>query len=221
MSIDVQIISLVDEFSVVRQSEIDGADPRTLRIVGRGSFLSAQRVFINDYTVDSFTIVSATVLLVNPPSLFDNTEVQNMKVSVASGEYTGVDRARLIFGPTKNVRAVSGLQKLVQQIVKTLLTTSGTNKFDTAYGGDLLREIGTSFTAEAGPRVSAAVARAVSTTEESMIVSQVNESGLSAEERLLRLTLDSVVFDSASLEVRATVKLVTYAGNTIDIPLTL
>ena len=221
MSVDIQIISLVDEFSVKGQSEIEGSQPRAIRVVGRRGFNSAQRVFINDYGVDDFTIVSDTVLLVFPPAMFDAISVVDMKIVVASGEYTGGDQARLLFGPTKNVLAISGLQKLVQQVAKTLLTTTGTNKFDVGYGGDLLRELGTSFDPEAGARISAAVARAVSSTEESMIVSQVGERGLAAEERLLRLTLDSVVFDTALQEVRATVKLVTYAGKVVGIPLTL
>ena len=221
MSVDIQIVSLVDEFSVTAQEEIPEADPRAIRVHGRRGFYSTQRVFLNDYGVDAFTIVSDTLLLVFPPALFNAVDVVNMKIVVASGEYTGGDQARLVFGPTKNVRKVAGLQKLVQQITKTLLTTSGTNKFDLGYGGDLLRELGTAFDPEAASRINAAVARAVATTEESMIVSQVGERGLSADERLLRLTLDAVVFDTALQEVRATVKLVTYAGKVVGIPLTL
>jgi phage baseplate assembly protein W len=221
MSTDIQIASLVDQFSVLSQEEVVGAIPRAIRLTGAGSFFSAQRVFINEYGVDDFTIISNTVLLVFPPSLFTSVAVEDMKIEVASGEYTGNQQARLIFGPTKNVRAVTGIQKLVQQIAKTLLTTSGTNKFDVGYGGDLLRELGTNFDPAAGGRISAAVARAVATTEESMIVSQLGERGLPADERLLRLTLDAVVIDTALQEVRATVKLVTYAGNTVGIPLTL
>lgn len=220
MSTDIQFVALVNEFQLLRIEEIADAIPRTLRIVGRGGFNTAQRVLINDYGLDTFTRVSDTVLLVNPPSLFDAVTVGQMKVSVVSGSYTG-GRARLLFGPTKNVRKVTGLQKLVQQIVKTLLSNVGSNKFSRSDGGGLVQSLGDGMSASGKSKVSALVATAVSSTESQVIAAQTGATGLTASERLLSLSLEGVEFNSAAQEVNATIKLLSYAGKSVSFPLTL
>lgn len=221
MSIDVQFCSLVDSLQVVGVVEIEGADPRTIRLAARSGFQDAQRVLINDYAVDTFTIVNDNYLLVNPPSLFDAVTIGQMSFAVVSGSYTGGKSARVVFGPTKNVRKVSGLQKLVQQVVKTLLSNSNSNKFSRGEGGDLLRTLGTTLSPEAKSRVTAAVSSAVSRTEEQILAAQSQARGLQSAERLMALQLGAVRFITDNLEVQAEIRLVTYAGKSIDIPLTL
>lgn len=221
MPYDVQVISLVDEYQIISTAEIEGAEPRAIRIVGRGGFNDAQRVIINDYGVDSFSIITDTILIVYPPSLFDNLTVGQMKFSVVSGSYSGGKSARLVFGPTKNVKRVSGLQSLVQKVVKTFLSNSNSNKFNLGEGGDLLRSLGGSMSIESKSRITALVAQAVDQTEAQVLSSQANVRGLAASERLLSFKLVEVNFLPDRLEVVAKVRLVTYAGKSVDIPLTL
>lgn len=221
MSIDVQFCSLVDSLQVVGASEIEGATPRTIRLVGRSGFQDAQRVIINDYAVDSFTIVNDNYLLVSPPSLFDALQISQMSFSVVSSSYTGGKSARVVFGPTKNVRKVSGLQKLVQQVVKTLLSNSNSNKFYIGTGGDLLKTLGSTLSPEAKSQITAAVASSVSRTEEQIRAAQSQAQGLLASEKLLSMQLGAVNFVTDNLEVRADIRLITYAGKSIDIPLSL
>jgi len=219
--IDVQFISLVDELQVLAAVEVPDAEPRAIRLQSRGGFFDAQRVLINDFGVDTFTVVNDNFLLVNPPNQFSTITVAQMDFAVVSGSYTGGRSARLVFGPTKTVRKVEGLQKLVQQVVKTFLSNVGSNKFARNDGGDLLRSLGATLSPEGRAKVTASVSQAVSRTEEQVRAAQLRVRGLPTVERLLSLQLDGVVYLADQFKVEAKVRLVTFAGKAIDIPLTL
>lgn len=220
MSIDVQICSLVDSLQVLEAVEVVDASPRSIRLRTRSGFRDAQRVYINDYAVDNFNIINDSYIMVYPPTLFAEIPLDEMVFAVTSSSYTG-GPARVTFGPTKNVRQVDGLQKLVQQVVKTLLSSVGSNKFTVGEGGGLLSSLGTTMSLSARAQVSAAIASSVSRTESQIFAAQGGVLGLQASERLLSLQVGAVNFFEDNLEVRADVRLVTYAGTSINIPLTL
>lgn len=221
MSYDYQFVSMVDDLAVDDVVDLAGADPRTLRVAGRGGFLSAQRVFVNDYGIDDFTVVSDQILLVRLTDLFASTPVFQMTVSVAAGELTNTNKVRLLFGSTRKTRKVNGLQKLVQQVVKMLLSAAGSNRFDPGEGGDVLRALGGSLEVGAGPRLSADLSRALSAIEEQLISSQASEQNLPAIERLLSLRLSGLSFNTEAQSVTASIRLVTFSGNSIEVPLIL
>lgn len=221
MSTDLQYISLVNELQLVRIEEITGADPRSLRIVGRGGFNTAQRVVINDYGLDNFTLVSDTVIVVDLPDLFEDVPAAQMTFAVVSGQYTGIGKARLVFGPTLHVRKVSGLQKLIQQVVKVLLSKIGSNKFNPGQGGGLVEALGDNLSPSGKSKISAAVAMAITNTEAQVIAAQTGALSISASERLLSFTLVGIEFVGESQSVNAILKLTSYAGRTVSFPLTL
>lgn len=220
MTVDIQFCSLVDSLQIVSAKEILDAVPRAIQLTTRQGFHSAQRVLISDYLVDTFTVIDDKHLIVYPPDdVFKDWLVSEMAFDVVSSEYSGGISARVIFGPTKNVKKVSGIQKLVQQVVKTLLSNSNSNKFSLGQGGNLLEGLGGSFTEASRVRLTAQVAEAVSRTDEQIKAGQQRAPGLAASERLLELRLGSVSFVGES--VHASMKLVTYSGKSIDIPLAL
>lgn len=221
MTVDIQTISLVDDLQVLGQEDIEGADPRTIRVIGRGGFNNAQRVIINNLGLDSFLVITDTVLLVEPGPSFVNVPVESMEIVVVSSQLTNTRRARLFFGPTRRLKRVSGIQKLIQAIVKMLLTNTNTNKFRLSEGGSLLRLLGFPLTESAQSRIVSGLSQAVSAVEEQLISTQANARGLASDERLLSLSLGEVVFLQESLEVQATIRLITFAGNTVSVPLVL
>jgi len=221
MSLDFQFISVVDKLQVTGVTDIEGAIPRTVRVTGTRGFQSAQRVEINDFGIDSFIVVSDTVLLVIPGDTLNSVPVFDMNIEVLSGELTSLNSVRLVFGPTKRTREVSGVQKLIQQVVKSLLSDGRSNRFDTSEGGDLLQSIGKSLSPSASAQISTALALSVSRTQEIFLAAQAVSTNLDATERLLSLELMGVQFNSASLEVEAQIRLVTLAGQSISVPLTL
>jgi phage baseplate assembly protein W len=221
MTIDIQVISVVDDLQVLGATELEGAEPRAIQIVGDGGFINAQRVIINEFGIDSFIVVNDRVLIVTPGSSLDNVAVENMDIVVVSSSLTNTRRARLFFGPTKRLSRVTGVQKLIQHIVKILLTNSGTNKFRLSEGGNLFRLLGFVLTEAGKSRIVSSLAQAVSSTEEQLTISQASASGLELDERLLSLTLGDVTFLEDTQEVLATIRLVTFAGRTVSVPLIL
>tara|TARA_R110002126_G_scaffold43113_3_gene123815 strand:+ start:303 stop:968 length:666 start_codon:yes stop_codon:yes gene_type:complete len=221
VSKDIQIISLVDDLQILSVADIEEAVPRTLRVVGAGGFNSAQRVLINDFGVDTFVLVSDTVLLVAPGDTFTNVPVENMNVVVISSALTGTQKARLVFGPTVRLKSVSGLQKLVQHVVKVLLTNVGSNKFRLQEGGGFLKLTAFPLTPAAQPRIVTAISEALSATETQTLAAQATQRNLDADERLLSLSMVGVSFDVERLEVVAKVRLVTFQGTSASIPLVL
>jgi len=218
---DIQFISMVDKLLVTSIEDIDGASPRTLRVYGKRGFKSAQRVEINDYGVDSFTVVSDMQLLVVPGSLFDDVETSRMSAVVHSSKLTSTDSMTLTLAPTKHTKSVSGVQKLVQQVVKVLLTNLGSNRFAPDEGGDLLRLVGESFSEDAMSQISAAVSQSITLTSRYILAEQAKRGKAAASERLMALTLEGVTYDSAVGEVAAKIRLTTMTGSTVDIPLAL
>ena len=221
MSTDIQVISVVDDLQVTSVEDIEGADPRALRLVGQGGFNNAQRVIINDYGIDTFVVVSDTVLLVSPGEIFDDVATASMNILVVSSSLTNTTRVRLFFGPTVRLKAVTGLQKLVQHVVKILLTNVGTNRFRIQEGGGLLKLTSFPLTPASRPRIVTALAQAVSATESQITAAQATQRGLAAEERLMGLALGGVAFDSDTLEVQATIRLTTFLGRSTSVPLVL
>lgn len=221
MSTDIQTISVVDDLQVIGVVDIEGAEPRTLRVVGKGGFNNAQRVIINNLGIDTFLVVSDTVLLVEPGASFDNVPAVSMDIVVVSSALTTSRRARLFFGPTKRLKRVSGVQKLIQVIVKMLLTNSNTNKFRLSEGGNLLKLLAFPLTPSSRSRIVTGLSQAVSSVEEQLVSTQTTARGLATDEKLLSLGLGDVVFLDASLEVQATIRLVTFAGQTVSVPLIL
>jgi phage baseplate assembly protein W len=119
------------------------------------------------------------------------------------------------------VKKISGFQKLVQQVVKLLLTNAGSNKYNLAEGGDLVRVIGSSLAPSARSRISTAITQAVTTTEEQIVATQAGIRGLPSSERLLSLVFTGVLFDETAGEARATIRVNTFAGRSVTVPLTL
>ena len=220
MSTDIQVISMVDDLAVSSVEEIAGSNPPALNVRG-SKFAAAQKVLINDYGVDKFTVVSDSLLIVYPGDTLASVAVSSMNLVVLAGDLTSVDRVRLIFGPTVRLRRVTGLQKIVQQVVKVLLTDKGSNRFLTTQGGSLIALTSFPLTSTAQTRLSGALATALADTKSHIIDAQTTQRGLSAEERLSELSLTDVTFDVTASEVKATVRLVTQAGNSVSVPLIL
>ena len=222
MTTDLQVISVVDDLQVTSVEEVEGAVPRTIRVVSaEGGLRFAQRVFINDFGVDTFIIVSDFSLLVAPGPTFDGLPVNQMSVVVVSDQATGRRRVRLFFGPTLQVSDVDGVQKLIQGVVKILLTSVGSNRFKLGQGGNLLKMLGTNLDPSSQAKISTTISQAVSATEEQVLNAQALESGLPADERLLALSLSNIVFLPDTLEAQATLRLTTFAGSSAVIPLIL
>ena len=217
---DLQFIVLSDNLPIMSVTELSGESVRTIRVEGSGDFTYAKKVTINDFSISDFTFVSRSVLYVRPPSSFDSVNVADMNVVVFSSQLTDAASALVEFDLTDTFTGVDGIQKLAQQVLKTLITTTQTNRFSVTEGGSLVKNLSGTLNPEESSTIAAQLSRSIADTKGFYLDAQVG-SNLPTAERLLDLTLNSLEFDSASLEVRATVRMVAFSGGSTILPITL
>ncbi len=215
---DIQFIQLVDELQVLAVEEVS-EEPRTLRVRGQGGFFATASVLVNEVYVSNFTVVSDTTLFLVLDSRFDDAEIDDLSLEVVSSELTDTTRARLVYGPSKHLRYVSGPMKLIQQVTKSMLSRARSNAFYRAEGGNLLEMVGGNLQVSASS-VAAGIAQAISATEELFQATQSSRA-LPANERLRSLTLEGLIYNDDTAEASARVKLRTMAGLSVEIPLYL
>ncbi len=122
--------------------------------------------------------------------------------------------------PTTNITKVEGLQKLVQQLLKFMLSNSGSNRFSPSEGGDVLRALGVSMDPNAKAQIAAVFTEAASRAEQYFLAAQVGRA-LPPSERLLSFKFSRVSFDADTQQAVAYLRLMTYAGQAISVPLVL
>jgi hypothetical protein len=219
---DLRFIAVSDAIQILDTSEVEGTSARTLKIISTGGMAHANRVYINGLGIDAFTILSRTSLLVTLPSTLDTVDLADMDISVSSSTLTSTKTpSSLSFGTTRSIKSVEGIQKLIQQVVKTLLSNIGSNRFSPYSGGGLIAGMrGVTMDRGASARISSVLQAAVNSTLETITSAQVGQV-ISADEKLLSLSVNSLNFDSSSTEVSAGITLITYAGTNFTIPLAL
>ena len=217
---DLQFIVLSDSLSILSATELTGQSVRTIKIESNGNLSYLKKVEINSFSVTDFTLVTNSIVYVRPPSQFDSVKVNEMDITLFSSQLTDPGTALIDFDFTDTFTSVEGTQKLAQQVLKTLITTSKTNRFNESEGGSLTKVLGGTLNPNESSQVAAAVSRAVSDTKTFYLNNQVS-SGLPSNERLLDLTLSSVEFDSTTLEVKAKLRLTTFSGESEVLPIIL
>jgi hypothetical protein len=210
---------LVDDYAITSREEIvvSKGTPRTILLGARGGGLAGvTRVLVNDVGVDDFSIVSDFEMLVRLPPLLDDASLANMGFIVYGAYATGRHRVRLIHAMTKRPRAVQGQQKLIQQVVRVLLSQVGTNKFDRSAGGNLALELDASLGEGRDPSV--AVAQAADATG-AFFKAHQRRSSLPANERLRALAFEGISYEDS--QAVALLRVQDYSGAAYSFPVVL
>lgn len=103
-------------------------------------FSSAQRVKINNEDVP-FSIVSKTEIMCALPEKAPTID----RIDVITTSKTINRQTYFEYMIDPNPATVIGMQKLIQQFIKLLLTTKGSDIFEPTIGGDLQQFVGTNF----------------------------------------------------------------------------
>ena len=189
---DIALVTFSDAVVLLSQEEVEGASPRTIRVTSNGGLRYTSRVFINDFAIDSFSAASSRVVLIYPPETLSSIDAADMDIVLHTSRRTSSQGpAVLTIGPTKNVRSISGINKLTQQVTKVLLTNQRTNRFDTSEGGNLMQGLGESFSPNNKTEIMRIVTQAVVNTSKTIIKNQLTQS-LPADEKLLSLAISNV-----------------------------
>ncbi len=107
---------------------------------------------------------------------------------------------------------VAGINKLVQQVVKIMLTTPGTDQWDLGVGGGIKSIVANISGSDDAQEAKAKIAVAVMGTERYLIDEQMGYN-ISNEEKLRSLSLDRVEFNEKDSSWVIRVKLLNMAGD--------
>lgn len=186
-----------------------GLSPKSLSIVGT-DFTSIEEVLINDIASPDVVVLSKTRLLAQvPPSL---KNVMLTSVTVIARELTISPRSVIKFQIGPVASKVSGILRLVQIFLKTLLTTPGRDIFAPRIGGNALKNVGLSFgKSESGNIVSDLIV-AVDTTRKQIMTIQARDPSIPRAERLLAATISAASYNRVEGALIVTVELTSQAG---------
>ena len=151
-------------------------------------------------------LVSSTQIIAQVPEPIADAVITDVAVLSAVPSYTQRSLIELTVG-TK-IRAISGTQRLVQNFVRLLLRTPGSNIFNKTSGGGLTQRIGTNM----DNRVTADIAIAIANTKQQIIAAQTPERNIPNEERLLSAEIANINVDTANAAVYVTLLLTSHAG---------
>lgn len=219
---DIQFITLADKIIVDQVKDLGV----TVTLSVRPTSLYVKSIEITDSTfgvelVDSanITILSEFELSFKKPDKLLNSNYSQVLYSFVTSVVTNSDRAELVFNPTARVVSVQGTQKLLQQIVKILLTNSGTNRYNPEEGGDIMSFLGTTTNSPGAEMLLAPVEDAVQRTKEFITQQQLGVT-LPPTERLLSLDItDYTIAEDGYLDIKIRVQ--TLSGDTVNIPLSI
>jgi hypothetical protein len=201
----IQLIRLLDVAPINRVTNAEGISPRSLVIQGK-DFRSVEQVLVNGIAAPEFVVVSETSLLAEVPEPFRDEPIN--EVTVLSQNLTLTERSLVEFTFGTRPKKVRGILRLMQNFIRQLLRTPGSNLFHPRSGGGLLRSVGGTLTA----RSAADVQVAVTLAKQYIIRSQTPVREVPSTERLLEAEITSLTPDTTSTSLYVTIVLTNHAG---------
>lgn len=121
------------------------------------------------------------------------------------------DTGLIKFGIGDSPPKLVGLNKLVQIVLITLLTSTGSDKFED-YGGGLMDLLGRPMNPSEITGIKSEIAIVVSSTQDQIISEQIDPN-LPPRERLLRIDLIDVQLNRDLLELEITIRIINEEGD--------
>jgi hypothetical protein len=198
---DIKVVYLRDVTPISNVAETEVFN--ILRVFGE-NFHKAAEVRINGITT-TFLVENDNMMLVDIPKGVD--EVGNVgDIDILATELTEMSGTnRLEFALTRGPRTSSGLSKLVQQFLKVLFTTPGTNIYYPNQGGGALQLLGNT-TDATGESLLVAFSEAIQRTSD-QIISEQGSTDIPTDEKLLEASVLGSSFQSSKGALIGMVKL--------------
>jgi hypothetical protein len=225
----VRDIQVVKSRQVLTPTSVKGIPgiPNVIEI--RGANLHAvTEVRINDSPSPSFAVESARRMVVQlprglsaTPRIIINEEGERVPlanlelirtVEVLTSTPVTTEPAKLFFEFGRTPRSVEGIQKLVQLVIKILLTTPGRDIFNPGLGGGFLSHVGKNISVNNSAGLMTDLTVGLSRTQSQIVAGQSADPSIPNDERLLSLDLADAVFDTASLSVFIAIRVQSVAG---------
>jgi len=201
---DIRIINAIDILPVTN-IDLISVLPFQVELKGAG-FMNATSVYINatqlfpKATAGSaygFTIISDNNILIDVPELLWETVIE--RVVVLGDTQTLTENTKIEFDLTA-LRPVSGISKVLQQFVKILMTTTGTNAFRPSEGGDIAHLAGANMDSSGVQGIVSRIQLGIKKCTRDLRNSQ-RYLNIPGEERILGVYPIDISYDSATASV--------------------
>jgi len=202
----IQVVRLLDTVTVTRAENVSKSSPRQIRVFG-SDFRSVELVIINGFETRDFIVDSEHVLRVVVPEVIEDSVI--MSVSVLSNRLTMTEKSLVTFDIGTKPRATRGTLRLLQNFVRLLFRTPGTNIFQPKSGGGIQHMVGGDTIDST--RIPGELAIAVRRVQGFIVGAQSSEQGIPSNERLLSSDILGIRQpDETSVEV--SIQITTHAG---------
>jgi hypothetical protein len=204
---DFRVVHAKAVLTVSSIAPVRNFDPPSIIVLG-DRLNRANEITYNGVQVDEWVVSSESRLVLRIPNSQVGRELAELLV-LATVQFAEQD-ALVQLGLARPVRAVSGIDRLVQQWVMTFLTTPGSDVFNLSSGGGGRSLVGKSVGGNTVP--AADIAIAVERTKSQLLKAQANNSSIPPSERLLSASLVSVSYDKSNTTAYAVVDLRNVVG---------
>lgn len=216
--IDLKILNIRDLLFISDVSFALGVSPLSLFISG-DRMDEASVVYVNDIESPEFVVMSKNRILAQVPTSERSSILR--KVAVVANT-PSVNRSSLLhFEVGKTIKAITGIEKLVQAYCKQLIQTPGTDRFRPNEGGGLLKLVGGNVSQGDVKNLQASVIGAISRARDQLLARQNLDRRIPADERLLTVTAQAVGFDATTTTLTASIALSAVSGQQAIANLTL
>lgn len=208
--IDFQVVRLQDVLPITSITRLVGVSPRSVEILG-SDFINVESVYLNDSLSPSIIVMSEKRILAQVPSDQVNETIRSAYVLSTRLSFTQRSLVELSIG--RRPQKVSGVLMLVQNFVRILLRTPGTNIFNPNLGGGLFKSIGKNIGANSRDRVGSDIAVSVARTRQAFIAAQTPDRRIPPEERLLTADIIGLSVVPEQGTIYATISVKSQAGS--------
>lgn len=194
----IRLVRLLDVLPVNAARNAPGVSPRSL-IVSCENLRAVDQVLLNGIESPAFVVYSETALLVMVPDVLADARIT--EIVVLSSQPSMTQQSLVELGVGARLTSIEGRMRLIQNFVRLLMRTTGSNIFHPTTGGSLPRMIGKNI----APRLTADVTLAITEVRRQIVEAQSAHTGIPASERLLSAEVAAVQEDPANAQVNVTV----------------
>lgn len=201
----IQLIRLLDILPITGIRNAPGVHPRSLILTG-DRFNSVETVIINGVDSPYFMAYSDKEMIAEVPEIFRQDTITDVSVLSTSITYTGSTLVNLTVG--NKVRKTKGITRLMQNFLRILLRSPGSNIFSPRSGGGLMTRVGKNISQQ----TAADVVIAINSTKTYIVGVQTASRVIPPSERLLSADITNVHESPDNTSVSVTILLKNHAG---------
>ena len=205
---DLKIATARVALTVTSVSPIRGFLPPSVIILGE-QFNLATEIRYNEVEVTEYIVASPTRIIARVPPAQVGQLLTNLEVLTTVP--LAQKNALINLKTAKPIKALEGMDRLIQEWVLVFLSTPGSDIFNPSAGGGALALIGKN-DKTANSNITADLTLAVMNTKNQILKAQASNLKIPPSERLLSCTLVSVKFDRKNTTLSAVVDLKNILG---------